>query len=733
MQKRFIKASVEYTTLDKHVSAPYLRRSFTLDGAPTEAKISISGLGFYILYINGENVTKGHIAPYISNPDHICYYDTYDISDKLREGENVIGVILGNGFHNCPGGKVWDFDLADYRSAPLLALELDCTTATGEVHIHADEDFLTHPSPITFDDLRLGEHYDARRELEGWNLAGFDTSDWTPAIKAQPPRGEMKECTAEPIRVYRELHPVSVTKQGDAYLYDFGINSAGVSRLHINGKEGQTVTLWHAEALDSEGNFRNDNVRFIRPDTTYYDEYNQTVRYTCREGEQSYEPHFHYSGFRYILVEGITEEQATKELLTFRVMSSDIKTVGGFKCSDERLNTLFKMVKNADLSNFFYFPTDCPHREKNGWMGDASLSSDHTSLIFDTEKSYREWLNNIRKAQRDDGALPGIVPTAGWGFAWGNGPTWDSALFNLPYMLYKYRGCTDVIRENAHAFVRYLEYVMTRRSADGTVAIGLGDWVPVGKPADQYDAPLALTDSVMVMDMAKKAAEMLTAIGHTHSAAYAEEIYKDMRDTVRRELVDFDTMLVKGDCQSSQAISLYYGVFDDGERERAFSHLLRQIHAKDDAFDCGFIGMHCIFHVLSDFGESELAYGMITRKEYPSYTALIDDGQTALPESFMPFNIRYMNSYNHHFLGDIGRWFMTRLAGLNIIDSRTVEIAPCPVSGVDFAEAYYDLPSGRASVRWSRDENGKVFVDYNVPTGVKVKHWSCEADRIGFD
>ena len=733
MQKRFIKASVEYTTLDTHVPAPYLRRSFILDGAPTQAKISVSGLGFYILYINGENITKGHIAPYISNPDHICYYDVYDVTDRLRDGENVIGVILGNGFLNCLGGKVWDFDLADYRSAPMLALELDAVTSAGEVHIHADGEFLTHPSPITFDDIRLGEHYDARSELDGWNLAGYDTAGWTPALPAETPRGEMRECTAEPIRVRRELAPVTVTREGDAYLYDFGINTAGVSRLHINGKEGQTVTLWHAEVLDKNGKFQNDNIRFLRPDTTYYDDYNQTLRYTCREGEQTYEPHFHYSGFRYILVEGITEEQATKELLTMRVMSSELKTIGGFKCSDERINTLFKMVKNADLSNFFYFPTDCPHREKNGWTGDASISADHTSLIFDTEASYREWLNNIRKAQRDDGALPGIVPTAGWGFAWGNGPTWDSVLFNLPYMLYKLRGCTDVIRENAHAWVRYLEYALTRRSDDGTIAIGLGDWVPVGKPAHEYDAPLALTDTVMVMDMARKAAEMLTAVGRTHSAAFADGIYRDMRETIRRELVDLDTMLVAGDCQSSQAIALYYGVFDEGEREAAFAHLVRQIHAKGDAFDTGFIGLHCVFHVLSDFGESELAYKMITRPEYPSYTALIDDGQTAIPEHFMPLDKLYMISYNHHFLGDIARWFMTRLAGLNVIDHKTVEVAPHPVRGIDFAEAYYDLPKGRVTVRWSRDENGKVWVDCHAPTSVKVEHWVNEADRIGFD
>ncbi|MBQ2794380.1 MAG: family 78 glycoside hydrolase catalytic domain [Clostridia bacterium] len=731
MEKKFISATKEYSELERHIPAPYLRRSFRIDEAAREAKIRICGLGFYILYINGKRVSKGHIAPYISNPDHVCYYDTFDVTELLSVGENVIGVILGNGFLNCAGGFIWDFDDADFRSAPMLALELSVRTDCGEITLNADGEFLTHPSPITFDDIRGGENYDARLEIEGWSRAGFDTEGWTPAIAAPTPRGKMKECTAEPIRAYREISPVSITKEGDAFIYDFGINTAGITRLRIKGERGQLVTLWHAEML-RDGKFYNDNIRFIRPDAGAYDTYNQTLRFICSGGEDVYEPHFHYSGFRYVKVEGITEEQATPELLTYLVMSSALESIGGFKCSDERLNTLFAMVKNADRSNFFYFPTDCPHREKNGWTGDASLSSDHTTLLFNTEKSYREWLYNIRCAQRLDGALPGIVPTAGWGFEWGNGPTWDSVLFNLPYTLYKYRGCTDVIRENAHAMLRYLEYVITKRSPDGTVAIGLGDWVPVNKEAHDYDAPLALTDSVMVMDMARKAAEMLGAVGMKHQAAFANGIYLDMRETVRREMVDLESLVVKGECQSSQAIALYYGVFDKGEEQGALAHLLRFIHAKDDAFDCGFIGMHCIFDVLARLGEYDLAYKMITRDSFPSYTLLIEQGHTAIPEHFFDES-RAPSSYNHHFLGDIARWFMTRLAGLNVIDSRTVEIAPCPVHGIDFAQAYYDLPKGRATVRWSRDENGKVEVDYSVPTGVTVRHWSSSSEKVAFD
>jgi len=720
MKKKFIKATKEYTTLECGVPVPLMRRSFTLHGEIKSAEIFIAGLGLYKLFVNGVEITKGYLAPYISNPDDIIYYDSYSCADCLREGENVIGVMLGNGFLNCPGGKVWNFDKVDYRDAPKLAIEVKIEAGDEIISFDADEAFLTHPSALLLDDLRLGETYDASLEIDGWAEPGLDTAGWTPAIYAEPPRGEMRLCEAEPIVARDEIKAVKIFPEDGAFIYDFGVNTAGVWRLKIKGDKGQKIVLWHGEQLTKDGKFENRNIRFYGEGREFYSEYNQTYRITCSGGEDVYVPHFSYIGYRYVKVEGLKPEQATEELLTYIPLQGDFATIGGFSCSDERLNKLFGMVDIANRSNLLYFPTDCPHREKNGWTGDASMSADQMILQYDLEPMWLEWLRNIRKAQNDRGELPGIVPTGGWGFAWGNGPTWDSVLFNLPYMLYKYRGSTTAARECAHAMVRYLEYAMTRRSEDGTIAIGLGDWVPVNKSADAYDAPLALTDSVMVMDMARKACEMLSAIGYTHQAAFADGIYRDMRETVRRELVDLDTMLVKGDCQSSQAIALYYGVFEPCESRRAFSHLKRQIEQKRGAFDCGFIGMHCIFHVLSIFDESELAMSMITRPEFPSYTRLIDEGVTALPEQFLIYDEYYPNSLNHHFLGDVSRWLMTRLAGLKVIDHKTVEIDPQTVAGIDYAEAYYMLPAGEVRVRWERLDNGEINVEYTAPEGVTV-------------
>ena len=233
MKKKFVCATRDFTEFDRQIPAPYLRKSFTLSARPEAAEVSICGLGFYLLFVNGKNITKGHIAPYISNPDDVCYYDKYDVAELLCEGENVIGVILGNGMNNCPGGAIWDFDKADFRSAPRMALEFSATVGGGELTFDATEGFLTHPSPILFDDLRGGETYDSRLEIPGWNLPGFIPSGWTPALTAETPRGKMKECTAEPIKPICNLSPVTIRKIDDYYLYDLGVNTAGIPVLKI--------------------------------------------------------------------------------------------------------------------------------------------------------------------------------------------------------------------------------------------------------------------------------------------------------------------------------------------------------------------------------------------------------------------------------------------------------------------------------------------------------------------
>ncbi len=715
--KSFIRASAEYSDYEKHISAPYFRKNFEIENEFISSRILICGLGFYRLYINGVDVTKGFLAPYISNPDDIIYYDEYDITNYLKKGKNTVGVCLGNGFVNNPGGHVWGFHEAKFRSAPLVAFSIEVECSNGEkLEFTSDEKCKTTASPIYFDDYRCGEYYDARNEIPDWNMPDFDDSNWAYAEIAPVPGGETKLCEAEPIVAAEELEPVLIQELEDGFMYDFGKNGSGICRLKINGEKGQKISLYHAERLVN-GVPDMVNISFPQKTPVQHD-YVQKSIYICKgEETEIHTPDFVYNGFRYVLVKGITKEQATSELITYVVIHSDVKERGGFKCSDEMANKLQEITRRSDVTNLHYFPTDCPQREKNGWTADAALSAEHMLLNLSVENIYSEWLNNIRKAQRIDGALPGIVPTPGWGFDWGNGPAWDSVLIYLPYFTYIYRGDKKILEDNATSIFRYLDYITKKRDDKGLVAIGLGDWCPVGKGAADYDAPLELTDSVVCIDICDKAAFIFETLGLSLQQKFAMDLSSSFKKSVRENLIDFQSMTVAGNCQTSQAISIFYNVFEENEKPAAFNKLMELVKNADDHMTTGVIGGRVLFHVLSEFGESDLAYKMITRKDYPSYGNWIERGATTLWEEFKPEG-GPVSSLNHHFWGDISHWFIRWVAGIHFNPERNninrVDIKPSFITCLDNAEGYYYAPAGEIKTFWQRLDNN-VYLDVSVP------------------
>ena len=716
--ENFIRATSDYTTLENHIPAPYFRKSFEGIGG-RRAEILVTACGFYELWFNGFKITKGALAPYISNPDHIVYYDRYDVT--MKDGENVIALLLGNGFTNSDGGHVWDFDKAAFRCPPQMALSFSYKDKEGkDIVIESDESFKTAESPIRYDDYRFGEIYDAAFEIPHWNEVGFDDSSWTEAIPAPKLRGEKRLCEADPILPMMSLTPISIVKEEDGgYVYDFGRNIAGVCKLSINAKAGQVIRMQHGEHL-VDGKFNMDNF-WLGSDYWERDKaLLQLDTYICKEGENIYTPTFTYHGFQYVKVWSLTEEQATEDALTCIVMNSALRECGNFSCSDDTINKLQQATRNSDLSNFYYFPTDCPQREKNGWTADAALSAEHMLFGLKCEKSLKEWMRNVCKAQDDRGALPGIVPTGGWGFTWGNGPAWDSVLAFVPYFVYKYRGDKEIIRESAHAFVAYLDYLTTRMDENGLLEFGLGDWCPVSRNSDQYQSPLKLTDSIMAMDIAGKMAFMFREIGMKHQAEFASRIESDLRNSIRAHLIDFGNMIASGNCQTPQAMALFYRVFNDNEKQRAFEVLLKLIEENNNHFDVGVLGARVIFHVLSDFGRSDLAFDMIKGPEYPSYGYWLTKGATTLWEVFWENN--RVASKNHHFWGDISSWFMCHLAGIRYNpwgnDLSHVDIIPAFVPQLDWAEGYYDSEMGRIKSSWSR-RGEEIRLELTIPCGMK--------------
>ena len=581
---------------------------------------------------------------------------------------------------------------------------------------------------------RYGTHYDARLEVDAWCSPEFDDKDWKNVLLANKPKGKIIPCTAHPIVIKEEITPISIQEQSDfcylktsfkngkdcefthvneGYLYDFGKSCAGVCKLKIKGTRGQKITIRHGEKLTEGGNFNLNSIYTFNEDYREYIHLFQTDVYILKGSEEEiYIPKFTYHGFRYAFVEGLLPEQAEASLLTYEVLSSDIKQRAIFNSSSEDLNTLYSMAINADISNFHYFPTDCPHREKNGWTGDIAASAEQMLLSFDAAESFKLWMKSLRYAQKPSGMLPGIVPTSDWGYDWGNGPFWDSACIYIPYFIYKYDGRIDVFSENADVIFKYLCYISGRRNDVGLIACGLGDWCQPGRPKVEIKAPLLLTDSVTVYDISKKAAYLYECLGMKKEMAFAENLAEELRLAIRRELIDLSTMTAKGNCQTSQVYLIKTGIFLPEEYEKAYSVLVDTINKNGRKLDTGVIGLRYIFEVLIEGGDVDLALALMLNEDAPSYKAMINRGATALCEALDENGMN--ESENHHFFGDIIRTFINYVAGLRINPSlnnkNEILFAPVISKTLDYANAEYM----GAKVGWKR-ENGKIRAYADIP------------------
>lgn len=738
LSRTFISATREMCELNSYVNAPYIRKTLEI-GNVKNVKMSVCGLGFYRFWLNGTELTKGHMSPYISNPDQIMDYDVYDLSEIISEGKNVFAFQLGNGMQNAFGGYVWDFDKAEWRSAPKLAVCIELMTDNGQItRIESDESFLCKESPITYDDLRQGECYDARLEIPGWNLPEFDDSDWKPCFVVETPRGESVICVANPIVKSETVTGTVVGKRtlryadsdvvDEGFLYVFPENRSGIPHLKIKGHPGQKVSMIFGEYTDDDDVIHVDNIRFVRKEYRDFPLYIQKDEYTCKGYEtEEWEPVFTYHGFKYVLVTGISEDQAVPDLVTYVVMNTDLPEMGGFSCGDEILNKIQRMTRVSTLANFFHFPTDCPHREKNGWTADAALSVEQALLNLDPVPNYREWERHICASMNKRGALPGIVPTAGWGFDWGNGPAWDQVIVVIPYYVYRYRGDRQLVEDSLPYLLRYVNYLNSRTDDRGLIAIGLGDWCAYGSGVR---SPQIFTDSVISMGICEKVAFLFAETGRHAQAEFCRTLADNYRKAIRKYLIDWNTMsaVSEGDntkgCETSQAMAICYNVFTEEEKPTAFRVLLELIHANNDHLDTGVLGARVIFHVLSEFGYSELAYRMISDKKAPSYGYFADRGYTALPEALWPesFNV---SSLNHHFWGDVSAWFIKELCGINLNptckDIHEAVISPHFVSAINHAEAYHICPDGKISVDWRITDNSEIILNVEVPDGLHGK------------
>ncbi len=720
MFSTFIKATDNYCTLEKFVSAPYFRHTFFVNEPITCATLYITGLGFYDASVNAENITKGILAPYISNPDHYVYYDKYNITDKVLFGKNVLTAVVGNGMKNSLGGYMWDFDKASFRGAPCFSFKLILEYKSGKTEfVEPDENTKTHSSPIIFDDLRHGEYYDARLETENFDAVDFDDSSWNNSVIAEMPSGEQKLCEADAVTEVERINAVEILEFEDGYVYDFGVDFAGLCELKIKDSfAGQKITTRYFETLVNEKPFF-DNVRFMNDERTAF--YQENIYYCAGKDTEIHTPKFTYEGFRYVFVTGIEKNQATSDLLTYIVYSSNKKINGTFSCSNEIINRIQEATLRSDISNLYYFPTDCPHREKNGWTADAAISAEQMLINIAPERCYKEWMRNIYKAMNKDGALPGIIPTGGWGFAWGNGPAWDIVIVNLPYYTYLYRGDREILIEAAEPVNKYIHYLYSRLNSNNLLEIGLGDWAEPDLQSHLFKTPLVVTDSIVAVDILRKAQFIFANSNRGEYIDFAKKFEDKLTKAIRENLIDHENAEVFGNTQTAQAMGLYYGMFSEAEYEKAFKKFLKLIEEKNGHCHCGVVGGSIFYHLLADNGYVDLALDIITKTEFPSYGNWISRGATTLWETYRKEG-EEIDSLNHHFWGFISAWFYRYLAGININpnknNTKEVLLSPVFTDKLNEVNAKYNTVCGEMSVCWNRGADG-ITLSVELPQDLK--------------
>ncbi len=495
------------------------------------------------------------------------------------------------------------------------------------------------------------------------------------------------------------------------FLFDLGDNLAGWAQLVVEGPRGAEVTMRHAENLDAEG--RADLV-------THADYVNsgdfQTNRYTLKgEGKESWEPRFTYHGFRYVQVSGFPGRPNLESVRGRRVHTS-FAPAGEFACSNDLLNRIQEATRRSYVSNFLSIPTDCPHREKLGWTGDAHLAAEQGLLNFDSASAYAKWMNDFDDEQRASGELPCIIPSSGLGYDWGNGPAWDSAYLLIPWYLYLYRGDLRPLRDHYPGMKRYVDYLGTR-AEDHIVTIGLGDWAPPeGPPEGREKAPIGLTSSAYYYVDARLLSRAALLLGNAEEATHYGALAKAIRTAVNRRFCDPDTGRYAGGTQTAQSCALYQGLVEPELRPKVVEQLLRAVKEHRDHLDCGVLGAKYLLHALTESGHADLAYNIATQTDFPSWGYWIAQGATTLWESW---GSKGAFSRNHIMFGDISAWFYRALAGLRPDPARPgfkhTIIRPHPVGDLTWVQASHLSRYGLLKSDW-RIEGDRFLLDVHIPS-----------------
>jgi alpha-L-rhamnosidase len=688
-----------------------LRHDFTVKPGLRRALVNVCGLGQYELTLNGKNAGDDLLAPGWTKYDKTCLYDTRDVTSLLRKGKNAAGLFLGNGMYNVHGGP--RFTKFKGSFGPLKAIaQIRLEYSDGSVEtIGTDDQWRTSPGPITFSHIYGGEDFDARLVQAGWDKSGFNDSKWAPAVVVSGPGGELKglSCAAPPIRGFEIHRPVTThTLTNGDVVFDLGQNAAYVLQIEVSGPAGSRVRLMPSELTNDDGTINQGSMGVGRRGPVFCD-------FTKGAGgTETWSPKFFYVGCRYVQVQPVPAEPGAKlpeiKSLAGVVVHADSTPVGQFECSNRLFNRIRTLVRWAQRSNMMSIMTDCPHRERLGWLEEDHLNGPALRYEFDLAQLFTKTMNDITDSQLADGLIPTTAPeyTVFKG-DFRDSLEWGSTGIIVPWQQYEFDGDREMLRRNYDVMKKYLAYLNTTATSN-IVNHGLGDWYDLGPkaPGVAQLTPVALTATAFYFYDTWVLSQIAGIIGETNDAAQLESQAEQIYAAFNREFFDSTNCSYATGSQCANAMPLVMGLVDATNRASVLDAIVRDVRAHTNALTAGDVGYRYLLRALAEGGRSDVIFDMNNQSEKPGYGYQLAHGATSLTEAW---NARRGSSQDHFMLGQIQEWFYHDLAGIGCDPTgpgfKNIIINPQPVGDITWVKASYDSIRGKIVSDWKR--NGDRF------------------------